>query len=174
MSYIPKSAQRKMNGYKRMKALPTTSAPATPTGPPKRLKQGQPGAGMWDVYFNGERQRLCKVADVDKGMIERYMHGDGSKPLTHRTEILHGVVQIVAKGEKPAHQHKDECWEPDSGCDMGRSEAHAVAVEPSVVLAPDSRPRHGSPRRRVALGSNVLAAATVAAIALGEMNGKDR
>lgn len=22
------------------------------------------------------------------------------------------------------HQHSDECWEPDSGCDMGRNEAH--------------------------------------------------
>lgn len=26
---------------------------------------------------------------------------------------------------KSAHTHTDECWEPDSGCDMGRSEAHA-------------------------------------------------
>jgi hypothetical protein len=26
------------------------------------------------------------------------------------------------------HQHTDECWEPDSGCDMGRNEAYAVKV----------------------------------------------
>lgn len=24
------------------------------------------------------------------------------------------------------HQHNDECWEPDSGCDMGRSEQHVT------------------------------------------------
>ena len=40
-----------------------------------------------------------------------------------------------ASGE---HAHTDECWEPASGCDMGRNEAHAVAEE---------RCEHGIPRR---------------------------
>ena len=36
------------------------------------------------------------------------------------------------------HVHSDECWEPDSGCDMGRNDAHAVVEE---------RCEHGIPRR---------------------------
>lgn len=34
------------------------------------------------------------------------------------------------------HEHTDECWEPDSGCDMGRNEQFAVAVPRSFVDNP--------------------------------------
>ncbi len=28
------------------------------------------------------------------------------------------------------HEHTDECWEPDSGCDIGRNEAHVAVGKP--------------------------------------------
>ena len=34
-------------------------------------------------------------------------------------------------GKPEPHKHTDACWEPDSGCDMGRNEAHAIAVHES-------------------------------------------
>lgn len=34
------------------------------------------------------------------------------------------------------HKHSDECWEPGSGCDMGRSAAHAVPARRKT----DTRP----------------------------------
>ena len=51
------------------------------------------------------------------------------------TAIAEARSSVKASGE---HVHIDECWEPDSGCDMGRNEAHAVAEE---------RCEHGIPRR---------------------------
>lgn len=51
------------------------------------------------------------------------------------TAIAEARSSVKASGE---HVHTDECWEPDSGCDMGRNEAHAVAEE---------RCEHGIPRR---------------------------
>lgn len=46
-----------------------------------------------------------------------------------------GCPPVETSGE---HVHSDECWEPDSGCDMGRNDAHAVVEE---------RCEHGIPRR---------------------------
>ena len=51
------------------------------------------------------------------------------------TAIAEARSSVKASAE---HAHTDECWEPDSGCDMGRNEAHAVAEE---------RCEHGIPRR---------------------------
>lgn len=36
------------------------------------------------------------------------------------------------------HVHGDECWEPDSGCDLGRNENHVVATPPRAIFANDS------------------------------------
>lgn len=38
------------------------------------------------------------------------------------------------------HTHTDECWEPDSGCDMGRNEKHAVADPRATIAGEDSAP----------------------------------
>jgi hypothetical protein len=37
------------------------------------------------------------------------------------------------------HVHTEKCWEPDSGCDMGRNADHAVAVKPSEALSSNER-----------------------------------
>lgn len=42
--------------------------------------------------------------------------------------------------EEVPHHHTDECWEPDSGCDMGRNPDHAVAASPTEVLGEDPKP----------------------------------
>lgn len=60
-----------------------------------------------DVYFNGEKQRLCHTADVDQGYIIRFTFGIGNMPVRDRngkynTERLQGKVQIVRKGEQPS------------------------------------------------------------------------
>lgn len=38
------------------------------------------------------------------------------------------------------HQHTDECWEPDSGCDMGRNPDHVEVASPTEVLGEDPKP----------------------------------
>ena len=111
MSRIPKSAQRLITMYNaqreaRLRAaslLPapgTTAAPRAPGAPPRRLVAGTPGNGLYEVFFNGTRQHLCTVADVDQGFITRYTHGRGNTPLTMETETLHGLVEIRRKGQK--------------------------------------------------------------------------
>jgi hypothetical protein len=36
-----------------------------------------------------------------------------------------GGQWFLGFSRQPAHVHADECWEPDSGCDMGRNEKYA-------------------------------------------------
>ncbi len=57
-----------------------------------------------------------------------------------REEVAPGDARYYRPSEKASgeHVHSDECWEPDSGCDMGRNDAHAVVEE---------RCEHGIPRR---------------------------
>lgn len=105
MSYIPKSAMRKIN--KVVKPLPKTEKGDTVTlirGEPTVLRQGQPGAGMWDVYLDGVRQHLCQEAHAEKGYVIRYTHGSGSTPLSKQTERVDGCVVIVRKGQ-PMPEH---------------------------------------------------------------------
>ncbi len=45
-------------------------------------------------------------------------------------QLPHGPRVRAAQKALEPHRHNDECWEPDSGCDMGRSEVHAVKGEP--------------------------------------------
>jgi hypothetical protein len=123
MAYIPKSAQRKIDSVSRLRsssllmaaamlgvsngiAIASQAPPAGP--PPRRLELGvtpQQVCNQYDVYFNGEKQRLCCVADVDKGYIKRYLRGVGRKPVVNKNgkydmELLFGKVQIVPKGAK--------------------------------------------------------------------------
>lgn len=46
--------------------------------------------------------------------------------------ICNGTGSTVTPDSAPAvHQHTDECWEPNSGCDMGRNEAYVAVVSAS-------------------------------------------
>lgn len=102
MSYIPKSAQRKIDAANRaIKAMPHrvfdgVDKLAVPFVP-NILTAGDGGAQMWDVFFNGVKQHLCQHADCERGYIVRYTHGTGNKPLTSETEKLFGVVEIKRK-----------------------------------------------------------------------------
>lgn len=102
MSYIPKSALRKIQAANRAIAqLPHrvfdgVEKIAVPFVP-RVLTSGQGGAQMWDVFFNGVKQKLCQHADSERGYIVRYVRGVGSKPLSAETEKLFGVVEIKRK-----------------------------------------------------------------------------
>lgn len=103
MSYVPKSVQRKLDAQNRARSIQIATliaagvqVVATPYVP-DLLTAGQPGAQMWDVFFNGQKQHLCQRADVKLGYIVRYLHGSGSKPLTKETEQVYGVVEIKRK-----------------------------------------------------------------------------
>lgn len=140
MSYIPKSVKRKLDRVNTIKSAnwlkPEQKAEllGSPlslneqvyrevTGVPNVLRQGQSGSGMWDVYLDGVKQHLCQEANAMSGYVIRYTHGSGRTPLTKQTEKVRGKVEFVRKGSK-LHQHTDECWEPNGGCDMGRNENH--------------------------------------------------
>lgn len=47
------------------------------------------------------------------------------------TEMPQDLRRSLGLKSEMQHQHTDECWEPGSGCDMGRSEAHAVKGQPN-------------------------------------------
>lgn len=118
MSYIPKSAQEKIDALKSI-PLPTLATAAAvivahaeiqqviaqlPVAP-RRMEVGvtpQDVCSAYDVYLNGRRQSLCLIADVDKGFVRRYIHGVGNRPCPDRhghmnTEIKFGRVHIVRK-----------------------------------------------------------------------------
>lgn len=61
---------------------------------PRRLKHTDPNARRYVVLLNGVVQRLCTVADVEYGYVERYLRGRGSTPTTFHTERVHGKVEI--------------------------------------------------------------------------------
>mgnify|MGYP000564758805 CR=1 FL=1 len=49
-----------------------------------------------------------------------------------RTLLAPAVDERAASSE---HTHTDACWEPDSGCDMGRSEEHARVASSEAAVA---------------------------------------
>lgn len=144
-----KTMQKKLAAYARMKAEAELIREFTPIDrdPPKRLISGQPGAGMWDVYFNGERQHLCTFADVQLGRITRYKHGRGSTGIGKDTENLIGHVEIVRKGDPSTF-------------------VKAVAEVQEFVKANPQRATVVMPRRIMG-SSRVLAVAAVAMLAAG-------
>jgi hypothetical protein len=120
MGFVPKGVQRRLNARPRSRSFLMAAAmlgvsngiaitPLPPTGPtPRRLELGvtpQEICNQYDVYFNGVKQTLCCVADMDKGYIKRYLRGIGRKPVVNKNnkydmELLFGDVQIVPKGAK--------------------------------------------------------------------------
>lgn len=72
---------------------------------PKRLDikhHSQEYCKKFEVFFNGQKQRLCTEADVEKGYIVRYKLGIGNLPVANRageyeTERLQGRVEIKLK-----------------------------------------------------------------------------
>lgn len=144
MSYIPKSAQRKIDKYNSKTRVIQLSPEAEaklvkafedrkPAEPPKRLRSGQPGAGLWDVYFNGVKQHLCAVADVEQGFVIRYLHGKGNTPTTSQTEQVRGYVEIVRKGTQPSlYVNKDVAnliVSPATAADMQEAGISMAGVE---------------------------------------------
>lgn len=104
MSYIPKSAQRKIDKYNAksrvIRLSPEVEAKLVQTfenRTPQVLRQGDPGCQRWAVYFNGERQHLCSYASVPEGKIVRYVSGMGNEANTRQTEVLFGTVEIRSK-----------------------------------------------------------------------------
>lgn len=107
MSYVPKTAQRKINRWINER---TIGKPGSPTGLapstiPRRLDYGTPGAGCYEVYLDGVRQHLCTVAETcdpatGVGYVTRFIHGKGNQPLTRKTETVLGKVEIKLKGAK--------------------------------------------------------------------------
>jgi hypothetical protein len=169
-----KSFLKKQAAYARMKALPKHNGDVLlvkgqkgdsvtlTNGVPTKLYQGQPGAGMWDVYFNGVKQHLCTYASSIEGKIVRYTHGRGNTPLSKQTEELAGSVVIVRKGTPmPAHL----IVSPATAEDMEKKGLNTQGVE---VLP---RVRTTAGRRRVGPSSIMLAAAIVAA-SMGSDDGK--
>ncbi len=56
----------------------------------------------YDVTLNGERQRLCIIADVTEGYVVRYTTGLFGRPVRGRggvlkTQKVYGVVTITEK-----------------------------------------------------------------------------
>lgn len=60
--------------------------------------------------------------------------------------ILFGIVVLISAEAfalllsvldktQPPHVHTDECWEPDSGCDMGSNEEHCQRCSPEEEAA---------------------------------------
>lgn len=78
--------------------------PAAPTTP-KRLNikyDSQEFCKRFEVFFNGQKQRLCIEADAEKGFVVRYKLGIGSLPVANRagefeTERVQGRVEIKLK-----------------------------------------------------------------------------
>lgn len=106
MSYIPKSAQRKIDSYNRKRAEIVLSPKAQAKleqdlAPPMQLRYGQPGVRMWDVYFNGQKQNVCTFADRMLGRITRYKYSRGALGVGTETENLIGDVEFVKRGQKP-------------------------------------------------------------------------
>jgi hypothetical protein len=96
-----------------MAALPALTEPVEekvdPNKPPVRMDINSTPRHVcqaWDVFFNGQRQRACIIADREKGYIKRYKLAIGSMPVrgrsgTYETEELHGKVEFKLKeGER--------------------------------------------------------------------------
>jgi hypothetical protein len=96
MSYVPKHAQRKMARYAKLTTpmAEQTNESAQTNALPRRLTADTPGCNRYQVWFDGVRQYLCTLADVDAGRIVRYKAGIGSRPSTREQETLHGLVEI--------------------------------------------------------------------------------
>lgn len=121
MHRIPKSAQRHIDRLNKVRADTAVALAAAAMARAARTplvdcpvprymsldSTPRDVAAAHDVYLNGVKQRLCIVADMDKGFIKRYVAGVGNIPALNRhgkadTELLFGDVRIVRRGEKLA------------------------------------------------------------------------
>ncbi len=100
MNRIPKKAQRaidaanrarektKSDEFKRRAALPEMRFMSL-TKTPRNI------INMYDVFFNGEKQKLCTLADVGTGTIHRWRYGRGNVPIPGSpVDVLQGKVEI--------------------------------------------------------------------------------
>lgn len=99
MSYIPKSAQRRIDKanaaiaklpHRVFDGVEKIAVPFTPN----ILQAGTAGAGQWDVFLDGVKQHLASYVDVEGGWLRRYTKGVGNKPTTRDTEKVFGFVEV--------------------------------------------------------------------------------
>lgn len=161
MGYVPKGAQKKLNtvslgamGRVRantaailaiMGAQVTERVLTQAAGEiPRRLELGvtpQHVCFAYDVYFDGKKQTLCTVADVDKGYIKRYIRGVGHKAVANKNgkydmELLFGKVEIIPKGAKHVGTKAGSAGQDEGSADPGSGDGaparcHSEAVRRS-------------------------------------------
>lgn len=102
-SRIPKGAQRaidKANRQRQLMAVAKVESIAS-VPPPRLMALGitpRNIMNMHDVFFNGEKQTLCVLADVEKGTIIRWDRGKNNRPAPDaKQEQLYGKVEIRRK-----------------------------------------------------------------------------
>lgn len=105
MSHIPKRAQRAIDAANKARAKVEVERVAKVAAlPPIRFMAlnvtPRPIINLHDVYFNGVKQHLCLIADVDNGMIRRWLYGKGNRPAEGSPyEDVFGKVEIKLKGK---------------------------------------------------------------------------
>jgi len=103
MSRIPKSAQRaidKANRQRDLERLAQVERLASLPVPRRMDVNFTPRSiiNLHDVFFNGEKQTLCVMADAVKGIIHRWSHGTGHRPGKGAViQELQGKVEIRRK-----------------------------------------------------------------------------
>jgi len=83
-----------------------------------------------------ERQANEALAERDEWKHVANSHADHIATLTRKLYAApakgESMGDILRRDAAPEHQHTDECWEPDSGCDMGRNEKYAAVAAPEA------------------------------------------
>lgn len=104
MGHIPKSAQRAIDkaNRDRAKMARVRDQVAAQLPVPRVMAHGmtpQSIMNLFDVYLDGERQHLCTLANVDKGLIRRWCRGHAHlADKTGGQEEVYGKVEIRRKG----------------------------------------------------------------------------
>ncbi len=83
--------------------------------------------GEWLALRNGERLN---------GEPEDVIYGTRAAGKAACQQHFNAYVRtLLAPVDEAEHVHTDECWEPDSGCDMGKNPDHCVRVGPEEEAA---------------------------------------
>jgi hypothetical protein len=114
MSHMPKSKQRAIDKANRERERLASAGQAPGQNPrplvtPRRLDSSTMPVMYcrgFDVYFNGAKQTMVKIADAGSGTIERFkdcVYDERTKMMRalppYTTETLHGKVEIRRKGK---------------------------------------------------------------------------
>lgn len=142
MSYIPKSAQRRIAAGARISQMVAAAIQCVPQLPvPRRMEIGvtPPGIlGLFEVYVDGVKQRLCTLADADRGYVIRYRSGKGNKATTKETETIRGKVEIRRKGEARQTGQADHASAGGTSGAVAQDDSGAAAGVPRGPAAPET------------------------------------